>query len=85
MKVGISNPMVVAVAVTAISLVGMSLPTSAQQQPQQDQQRPEDQKQQKAQQQQQEQRRGLSGISCVSQWVHDQSVRRNLSSNWIAS
>jgi hypothetical protein len=55
MKVSILNPIVAAVAITAASLVGISVPTNAQQQPQQDQQQQEDQKQHKAHQQQQQQ------------------------------
>ena len=52
MKTGISNPMVIVLAITAVSLAGMSLPTNAQQSPQQGQQQQEDQQQQKARQQQ---------------------------------
>jgi len=49
------SPMMMMVAITAVALVGMSVPTNAQQTPQQDQQQQEDKKQHKAQKDQQQQ------------------------------
>ena len=58
MSVNILNRIVVAAAISAVSLVGMSIPTNAQQQPQKDQKQQQKQKkqQQPAQKQQQPQR-----------------------------
>jgi len=87
-KVSILNRMLVAAVISAVSLVGMSMPTNAQQQPQQEQQPQKDKKQQKKQkkeqqraeqqQQKQDQKKQQQQRAQQRQWQRDQDWQQHV-------